>query len=192
MSDKFTPGPWWVAEQGEYRVASIAPATNIYADLMPTQGRIAADACLIAAAPDLLEALIEINQHAAGFKTTGMATESFLAWDAKARAAIAKATEEAADNWPAENKRDATDLALATANMDLDECEANARLIAVAPELLEACKLFVAYDNNDATDGVAMMVAYNNAVIAARAAIAKATAHSIKHLPADDTEGGAA
>jgi hypothetical protein len=52
--------------------------------------------------------------------------------------------------------------------------EADKRLIAASPELLAACKLFIAYDNNDATDGVAMMVAYNNAVTAARAAIAKA------------------
>ena len=55
MSAVHTPGPWWVAEQGKYRVASIAPATNIYADLMPTQGRIAADAGLIAAAPTMHE-----------------------------------------------------------------------------------------------------------------------------------------
>lgn len=53
--------------------------------------------------------------------------------------------------------------------------EANLRLILAAPDLLEACKLVIAYDKNDATDGVAMMVAYNNAVKAARDAIAKAT-----------------
>lgn len=47
-------------------------------------------------------------------------------------------------------------------------------LLAQRDELMAACKLFIAYDNNDATDGVAMMIAYNNAVTAARAAIAKA------------------
>ena len=51
----------------------------------------------------------------------------------------------------------------------------DARLIAAAPDLLEACKAFIAYNNQDASDGIAMMLAYHDAVNSARAAIAKAT-----------------
>ena len=51
---------------------------------------------------------------------------------------------------------------------------ANARLIAAAPQLFEACKAFIEYDKNDATDGVAMMFAYSDMLKACRAAIAKA------------------
>jgi hypothetical protein len=51
----------------------------------------------------------------------------------------------------------------------------DARLIAAAPELLEALKLFLAYDESDDEDGVAMMIAYADAIQAARAAYAKAT-----------------
>ena len=56
-----------------------------------------------------------------------------------------------------------------------DRQEADAQLIAAAPDLLEACKLFIEYDKNDATDGVAMMFAYSYMLKACRAAIAKAT-----------------
>lgn len=55
------------------------------------------------------------------------------------------------------------------------ECEANAHLIAAAPELLEACISMLAYDATDACDGVAMMLAYNDAITAVKTAIAKAT-----------------
>jgi hypothetical protein len=51
---------------------------------------------------------------------------------------------------------------------------ANARLIAAAPELYEAVRLFLAYDSEDADDGVQMMLAYNDALTAAKAAFAKA------------------
>jgi hypothetical protein len=55
------------------------------------------------------------------------------------------------------------------------ECAANARLIAAAPELLEACRLFVAYDTDESGDDVALMLAYARARAEIRAAIAKAT-----------------
>jgi hypothetical protein len=52
---------------------------------------------------------------------------------------------------------------------------ANARLIAAAPELLEACKLFMAYDAADDDNGVSMMLAYDKARRAALGAFVKAT-----------------
>ena len=52
---------------------------------------------------------------------------------------------------------------------------ANAQLIAAAPELLEACKALIAYDESEKeSDFVLMMVLYNEAITKARAAIAKA------------------
>lgn len=54
--------------------------------------------------------------------------------------------------------------------IDLDEAEANARLIAAAPDLLEALKELVAY----ATDGLGSLSDDWNVVKDARAAIAKA------------------
>ena len=56
------------------------------------------------------------------------------------------------------------------------EAIANGRLIAAAPELLEACRLIVAYDESDPEDGMQMMANYVHALDAARAAIAKAEA----------------
>ena len=52
--------------------------------------------------------------------------------------------------------------------------DADAQLIAAAPELLEACKLFLAY--HDAVDkyDVSMMLAYADAEKAIRLAVAKA------------------
>lgn len=55
------------------------------------------------------------------------------------------------------------------------EQHANAKLIAAAPELLEACGLFVNYDSSDSDDGVLMMLNYEKARTAIFAAIAKAT-----------------
>lgn len=49
------------------------------------------------------------------------------------------------------------------------------RLHALNAELLEAARLFVKYDCSPDDDGVEMMIAYNNAIEAARAVIAKAT-----------------
>jgi hypothetical protein len=55
------------------------------------------------------------------------------------------------------------------------EALANARLIAAAPDLFEAVRLFVEeYDAADQDEGVAMMLAYNAALEAAKAALAKA------------------
>jgi hypothetical protein len=50
----------------------------------------------------------------------------------------------------------------------------DAHLIAAAPELLEALKLVVSYDEGNHIDGLEMMLAYSKALDAARAAIAKA------------------
>ncbi len=67
------------------------------------------------------------------------------------------------------------DRRIAVVQGDDEEALAHARLFVAAPELLAACEAIIAYDNNDATDGVAMMIAYNNMITAARAAITKAT-----------------
>ena len=68
------------------------------------------------------------------------------------------------------------DLLICTTGLVTDpESRPNAQLIAAAPDLLEACKAFVKYDKNDATDGVAMMFAYSEMLKACRSAIAKAT-----------------
>lgn len=56
-----------------------------------------------------------------------------------------------------------------------DETYANAKLIAAAPELLEACRLFEQYDSSDPESSVKMMLLYADAIAAAKAAIAKAT-----------------
>lgn len=51
----------------------------------------------------------------------------------------------------------------------------NPNLFAAAPDLLEACKALIFYDEADASNGIKLMLAYNDALAAARAAIAKAT-----------------
>jgi hypothetical protein len=63
---------------------------------------------------------------------------------------------------------------LGFAHWDDETAIANARLIAAAPELLAAAKLFVAYDAATDDDHVAMMLNYADALEATRAAIAKA------------------
>lgn len=60
-----TPGPWFVASNGLNKVATITNTTAIYADQMPTEFSISADARLIAAAPELLAALQWVNRAAA-------------------------------------------------------------------------------------------------------------------------------
>jgi hypothetical protein len=60
------------------------------------------------------------------------------------------------------------------AGHDHDVYTANARLIAAAPELYEAVRLFLAYDASDDAEGVQMMLDYNTALTAAKAAFAKA------------------
>jgi hypothetical protein len=69
---------------------------------------------------------------------------------------------------------DGPDGSICTLDCPLDEREAAARLIAAAPELYEAARLFLEYDAGDETDGVALMLAYNIALEAARVALAKA------------------
>ena len=59
-------------------------------------------------------------------------------------------------------------------NEPVELAKGNARLIAAAPDLLEACMAFVAYDEGGDSYGIAMMVAYNDAITKARAAIARA------------------
>lgn len=100
---KHTPGPWFVAEAGLFKVASITHSTGIYADEMSSDESIQADARLIAAAPDLLEALqgllnvVNDSRGVAGYHLNGDTAEwdEFYEVDA-ARAAITKATGSAA------------------------------------------------------------------------------------------------
>lgn len=58
------------------------------------------------------------------------------------------------------------------------EMEANARLIAAAPLMLEACELFAAYDDADPDDFEELVLMYAKAIDAIRAAIAAATGES--------------
>ena len=97
MNAKHTPGPWFVASAGRYKVATIATA-GIYADEMPGDDVIP-DARLIAAAPLLLDALqglmaiVNETKGVDGYHLNGAVAE----WDefpeiSGAAAAIAAAT----------------------------------------------------------------------------------------------------
>lgn len=85
---KHTPGPWYLGEYAEVygpvgygQIAGMSPNSNI------EQRK--ANARLIAAAPDLLEALqIVVNDWTAQFERNGHLAPS---WCKQARAAIAKA-----------------------------------------------------------------------------------------------------
>ena len=57
--------------------------------------------------------------------------------------------------------------------MATDADRANARLIAAAPDLYEACLLFLIYDRNARVSDVTLMLDYDAALDAARAVIAK-------------------
>jgi len=95
--NKHTPGPWAVVDNGIWDVSVVGEATichiNNKGEWFPkdgtqmgrSQNKMLADARLIAAAPDLLEALKEVYDWC-------YPTDS--AWAIKARAAIAKATGE--------------------------------------------------------------------------------------------------
>ena len=86
---KHTPGPWWVAASGSFKVATITSTIGIYADQMPKEES-ETDARLIAAAPELLQALkfaVQQNEH--DILMTGEELR-------QCRAAIAKATGEPA------------------------------------------------------------------------------------------------
>lgn len=85
MSDKHTPGPWFIQE-GKY-YACVRTDKRVIAD-MRTVGNVVPnmnDARLIAAAPDLLEALIAVDDFISGKPD---AVEPF----GIVRAAIARAT----------------------------------------------------------------------------------------------------
>jgi len=58
---------------------------------------------------------------------------------------------------------------------DYSEVEANARLIAAAPDLLKACTALIDYDESAEDGDVSMLMAYAKATRLARTAIAKAT-----------------
>jgi hypothetical protein len=109
MSAKFTPGPWTVTEHswsrtGIYAEHEAIAALDIYNDATEDnqdelEGRMAANARLIAAAPDLLEVLIAVrdsfiyeDDHS---KTAVMTEADNHAFD-QVCAAIAKATGEPA------------------------------------------------------------------------------------------------
>lgn len=65
------------------------------------------------------------------------------------------------------------------------DCNANARLIAAAPDLYTACAAFLEYDANPDYSDVTMMLDYADAIALAKAAIAKARGES----PASKGEG---
>jgi hypothetical protein len=86
---KHTPGPWFAASEGSYKVASVTSNTGIYADTLPEAAQIAADARLIASAPDLLDALKRISE----FRLQDFMGPCHMAMEcvAVAKSAIAKA-----------------------------------------------------------------------------------------------------
>lgn len=92
MSEKtFTPGPWFVAKSGMFLVCTLSPAVSVYADQM-VRTEAEHDARLIAAAPELLEALRNMDESMCrGFDTRADRDFGRKALVA-ARAAIAKAT----------------------------------------------------------------------------------------------------
>lgn len=94
---KHTPGPWSIETSKGWLNASIRPvvmgrvAPFTIAKVLPTEDG-AANASLIAAAPDLLEALqTVVDDWSAQFERNGHLAPG---WCRKARAAIAKATRE--------------------------------------------------------------------------------------------------
>lgn len=92
--DTFTPGPWMVTDNSQFvrstdgRNRIVAEAIHI-PQIVPHAER-AANARLIAAAPDLLEALRYAFEHAPkSFYLDGKSTPA--EWIERARAALAKA-----------------------------------------------------------------------------------------------------
>ncbi|MGB4498931.1 MAG: hypothetical protein WBI40_09535 [Methylococcaceae bacterium] len=90
----FTPAPWNVKDgQFHFIVESedgrcFVEIEKIFDDHL---NECKANANLIAAAPELLEALIEIEKHTQDFVNTFLPDNEFTLWVNKARAAIAKA-----------------------------------------------------------------------------------------------------
>jgi hypothetical protein len=91
-----TQGPWYWASWGKYRVAGLNSVHHVYADV-PVSEDAEADARLIAAAPELLHALIEAENALADYVPTIEKTGASLNYGHSvirlARAAIKKATE---------------------------------------------------------------------------------------------------
>jgi hypothetical protein len=91
---KYTPGPWWC--NGDPVVATVSGARSIaFTDTKGGGAEDVANARLIAAAPDLLEACVEaesmlesVRSHIAEHFPNGAVMPAFT----KVRAAIAKAT----------------------------------------------------------------------------------------------------
>lgn len=91
-----TPGPWRVGDAGGtvFGPKGTGSFPEVVATVMTTHGRKKANARLIAAAPDLLEALEKITQHAFDDDTSVQdILTDFESMRDIARAAIAKATE---------------------------------------------------------------------------------------------------
>lgn len=93
MGKKHTPGPWYVSEerglQGEVCYHAIKDSGESYV-ASTWAGANAANASLIAAAPDLLEALEALMPQEIGYGNS-MCVDSYLNAVVVARAAIAKA-----------------------------------------------------------------------------------------------------
>ena len=167
-----TPAPW-IAERDPCHFDTLSTVTAAPNGRMIVQvggtaafaGRVAeqeANTRLIAAAPDLLAALVEcaddlhaeINARCCDMLSSGVvANERRYERDMQpvvtARAVIAKAT---------------------GVTQEPPKQEASPRLIAAAPDLLEALRLWVVFDKTGTPNGE-----FNNAIKATYAAIAKAT-----------------
>ena len=84
--DKWTKGPWkWLPNEGQF----IVDANHQIVAEIPCQGANPADGPLIAAAPELLEALRELLDHA---DEAGEQMPCCLEIQSRARSALAKAT----------------------------------------------------------------------------------------------------
>jgi len=84
---KHTPGPWFAAPHGKYKVATITQALGVYADSMPNEKSVPADARLIAAAPELCEAPQKCSAVLSGYS---MDKSSLIDALESARAALSK------------------------------------------------------------------------------------------------------
>ena len=84
MTKRHTPGPWVFAASNGDDCGMIFGKTGVVCDFVDDPKP--ANACLIAAAPELLDALIRLEQ------TAGIAAMSDETVRVNARAAIAKAT----------------------------------------------------------------------------------------------------
>ncbi len=83
-----TPGPWmvWEGRNGELR-AGPSPNCTVASLSKPPVGDVAFNARLIAAAPELLEALVDIHDYAHNCSTGPAVPDHF--WEIRARCARA-------------------------------------------------------------------------------------------------------